>query len=78
MKEVEPWEIWVEDHYPDVQKKGADLTTLVMVFAQGNPGIMSSTLPRPFPRCEFHEWTRSRTYCNGLRKQKAIRAPNQP
>jgi SEFIR domain/ATPase family associated with various cellular activities (AAA) len=41
IKEVEPWKIWVEDHYPDVQKKGADLTTLVMV-AEGNPGVMSS------------------------------------
>jgi len=38
--EVEPWRLWVEHHYPNVQKKGADLPTLVMV-AQGNPGVMS-------------------------------------
>jgi hypothetical protein len=41
--EIEHWEPWVEQHYPDFQKKGADLNT-VMMFAQGNPAVVSSAV----------------------------------
>jgi hypothetical protein len=39
----EHWEPWVEQYYPDFQKKGADLNT-VMMLAQGNPAIVSSAV----------------------------------
>jgi hypothetical protein len=39
--EIEQWQGWVEQHYPDFQKKGADLNT-IMMFAQGNPAVVSS------------------------------------
>jgi hypothetical protein len=39
--EMEHWKPWVEQHYPDFQRKGADLNT-VMMFAQGNPAVVSS------------------------------------
>jgi hypothetical protein len=41
--EIEHWQLWVEQHYPDFQKKGADLNT-VMMFAQGNPAVVSSAV----------------------------------
>jgi hypothetical protein len=41
--EIEHWRPWVEQHYPDFQKKGADLNT-VMMLAQGNPGVVSSAV----------------------------------
>ena len=41
--EIEHWEPWVEQHYPDFQQKGADLNT-VMMFAQGNPAVVSSAV----------------------------------
>jgi len=39
--EIEHWRPWVEQRFPDFQKKGADLRT-VMMFAQGNPAVVSS------------------------------------
>ena len=39
--EIEHWRSWVEQHYPDFQKKGADLNT-VMMCAQGNPAVVSN------------------------------------
>jgi len=41
--EIEHWQPWVEQHYPDFEKKGADLNT-VMMLAQGNPAVMSSAV----------------------------------
>jgi hypothetical protein len=41
--EIEHWQPWVEQHYPDFQKKGADLNT-VMMLAQGNPAVVSSAV----------------------------------
>jgi hypothetical protein len=38
--EIEHWKPWVEQRFPDFQKKGADLPT-VMMFAQGNPAVVS-------------------------------------
>jgi hypothetical protein len=40
--EIEHWEAWVEQHYPDFRKKGADLNTILML-AQGNPAVVSSS-----------------------------------
>jgi hypothetical protein len=40
--EIEHWEPWVEQHYPDFRKKGADLNTILML-AQGNPAVVSSS-----------------------------------
>jgi hypothetical protein len=39
--ELEHWKHWIEQHYPEFQKKGADLATVVM-FAQGNPAVVSA------------------------------------
>ena len=39
--EIEHWRPWVERHYPDFRKKGADLNT-VMMLAQGNPAVLAS------------------------------------
>jgi hypothetical protein len=39
--EIEHWKPWVEHRFPDFQKKGADLRT-VMMIAQGNPAVVSS------------------------------------
>jgi hypothetical protein len=39
--EIEQWNPWVERHYPDFQKKGAHLPTVLMV-AQGNPAVVAS------------------------------------
>jgi hypothetical protein len=39
--EIEHWEPWVEQHYPDFRKKGADLNTILML-AEGNPAVVSS------------------------------------
>jgi hypothetical protein len=38
--EIDQWQRWVEYHYPDLQKKGVDLPTLVMASG-GNPAVMS-------------------------------------
>jgi hypothetical protein len=40
--EIEHWGPWVEQHYPDFLKKGADLRTVLMI-ARGNPAIVSAT-----------------------------------
>jgi SEFIR domain len=37
----EHWEPWVARHYPDLQRKGAHLPTVLMI-AEGNPGVVSS------------------------------------
>jgi hypothetical protein len=39
--EIEHWGPWVEQYYPEFQKKGADLNTILM-FAKGNPAVVSS------------------------------------
>jgi SEFIR domain len=39
--EIQYWEPWVEQHYPDFQRKGADLATVLM-YAGGNPMIVST------------------------------------
>jgi hypothetical protein len=39
--EIEHWKPWVERHYPNFEKKGADLKT-VMMFARGNPAVIST------------------------------------
>jgi hypothetical protein len=41
--EIQHWKPWVEQHYPDFQKKGADLKT-IMLMAQGNPAVVSSAV----------------------------------
>jgi hypothetical protein len=38
---VEPWEPWVDRHYPTFREKGADLPTVVM-FARGIPAIVAA------------------------------------
>jgi hypothetical protein len=45
--EIEHWKPWVEQNYPDFQKKGADLAT-VMMLAQGNPAVVSSAVEAIF------------------------------
>jgi hypothetical protein len=40
---IEDWVPWVEQHYPDFKRKGADLNTILMI-AQGNPAVISSAV----------------------------------
>jgi hypothetical protein len=39
--EIKHWKPWVAQHYPDFQKKGVDLNT-IMMLAQGNPAVVAS------------------------------------
>ena len=38
--EIEHWAPWVDQHYPDFRKKGADLQTVLMITG-GNPLLVS-------------------------------------
>jgi len=39
--EIEHWEPWIREHYPDLQDKRVDLNTLIRA-TEGNPSLMSS------------------------------------
>jgi hypothetical protein len=41
IKEIEHWRPWIERHFPDFQKSGADLRTVILI-AEGNPAIVSA------------------------------------